>query len=606
MLIDNLTWKELFDEKAIQRLAETVHAEARGEGEQGMHAVAAVIGNRIKLSLAEKGYNWGTTPEEIVTFGKDGRKQFSPWNSADPNNPILNPPDTTSEEYKTALALAQQLANGTLSDPTGGAEHFHAVNITAPGWTDGQTAVTIGNHQFYSLLSADAGIVINEAALLSPTERIQMAFGLAALSTDKPAFVTSLDDLEFDNTGNMFSYDTFYLSPLPMATGEIVEAAPAERPVQKQATLSQGDVIWNAFSNLRAREADLPVAERQSTYIAADDRFIPMMEQAADAQGLSAWQKSRVMTQAHALNAEARSATFFDRDINAGVYADSLAFYELAENKDTAFMAEQFGSMAHTPDKPAFDVPEEPLFLRAYATAQEHRPELVPYIQADRGFLKSMDEAYAGIHVTTLVRARHDYFDAHFASKPDKDNTALIDQTRSFYSDIGKGVLPAVASNAPIEPTPAETIIAEVVPTAQPSALERVTHSDIILPEKAAPIQLTAYADPWAGLVAKADAVTAIENMIQPVAVTETIEAEQEEGPSFHAATEENTDRKFKIKGSLSETIQAAAKDYGIDISGGKAWLLSEEVAEMNDIKNANRVRAGQEISIPRSVFAPA
>lgn len=593
LIIDKLTWQAQFDEDAIRRIAETIYAEARGEGIAGMHAVAAVIGNRIKLSEVGKGYNWGDTPEDIVTFGTDGQKQFSPWNSDDPNNPDINPPDVSSTTYKAAYNFAETLAAGNLSDPTGGAEHFHANTITAPGWATGVTATTIGNHYFYSLLSADDGIVINNSATLSPTERIQLAFGTAALSENNPVYVTSLDELAFDNTGNMFPYASFYLSDEPMAPNAVQEPA-----------LSQGEVFWNAFSNLRANEAALPVSEQQATYIAADDRFIPMMEKAADAQGLTAWQKARVMTQAHDMNEAARSATFFDRDVDAGVYAQSLTFYELAENADTAFAAEQFGSMAKTPDMPAFEIPEEPLFLRAYATAQEHRPELVPYIEADRNFVKSMDEAYDGTYVTMRVDARQDYFGKHFGSKPDKENTALLDQARTFYDEIGGGVLPAVAYSAPVEILPVETVVAEAAPTVQPSVLERAIQSEIILPEEPAPvIQLAAYADPWQD-IAKEDAVTAIENIIQPVAPEEIIAAEEE--PTFQAAAEEKTDKKFKVEGSLSETIMAAAKDYGIDISGGKAWLLSDEVADLNDIQNANRVRAGQEISIPRSVFAPA
>lgn len=612
--IDKPTWQALFDETAIQRLAETIHAEARGEGELGMRAVTAAIGNRIKLSFADKGYNWGDTPEEIVTFGKDGEKQFSSWNSADPNNPINYPPDTNTEEYKTAYALAEQLANGTLSDPTGGAEHFHATSISAPKWTTGMTPVTIGNHQFYSLLSADSEIVINEAAPLSPTERIQMAFGLAAMPTQNSVAIPSLDGLTFVNTDAVFSYAHFYLSDQHKMASAVEEIS------QPALVLSQGELFLNAFSNLRVDESDLPVTARQSTYIAADAQFIPMMEKAAEAQGLSAWQKARVMTEAHNLNKEARSATFFDRDTDPGAYAQAMTFYEIAGHADTAFAAEQFGSLAKAPETPAIAIPEEPLFLRAYAAAKEHRPELVPYIEADRNFLKAMDDAYRGTYVSILVETRGDYFDRHFASKPDRGNADLVAQTESFYDDIDNGTIPAVAYSAPapalqavevaavetpaIE-TPAVETPAVVPEIVKPSALDLATTSEIILPEAVLPIHVAAYADPWRD-IAVSDAVTAIENVIQPIAAEETIVAEDEEPPSFQAEAEEKTDRTFNVKGNLSNTIFNAAKEYGIEgITKGEAWLLSKEVARLNDIANADRVAANREISIPRAIFAP-
>lgn len=237
MRIDLENWQDLFDDKAIQRLAETAYAEARGEGEAGMHAVLSAIGNRLKLSMAGKGYNWGDTPLEIATYGKDGRKQFSPWNSTDPNNPINNPPDRNNPLYKTAHALAEKLAAGELPDITGGAEHFHATSIDAPGWTTGQTATTIGNHKFYSLLSADSRISLVEPDVMSPDRRIRFAFDDAATipgvdmmhtaslspaemdlwsnpSTLGPAMATG--SMDFDNTFNHYQSAHGYIGHMDM------------------------------------------------------------------------------------------------------------------------------------------------------------------------------------------------------------------------------------------------------------------------------------------------------------------------------------------------------------------------------------------------------
>ena len=67
--------QDLTEEQKI--VAMTILGEARGEGEEGMYAVACVIAQR---SIA-----WKRTPKQICFADK----QFSCWNPKDPNRKIV-------------------------------------------------------------------------------------------------------------------------------------------------------------------------------------------------------------------------------------------------------------------------------------------------------------------------------------------------------------------------------------------------------------------------------------------------------------------------------------------------------------------------------------
>ena len=67
--------QDLTEEQKI--VAMTILGEARGEGEEGMYAVACVIAQR---SIA-----WKRTPKQICLADK----QFSCWNPKDPNRKII-------------------------------------------------------------------------------------------------------------------------------------------------------------------------------------------------------------------------------------------------------------------------------------------------------------------------------------------------------------------------------------------------------------------------------------------------------------------------------------------------------------------------------------
>ncbi len=117
-------------------IAITILAEARGEGEAGMYAVAAVI--------AQRAFERKRTPSAVCLK----KWQFSCWNGKTLKNleHLLKVP-----QAKYALALAKNIK--LLSrDYVGYANHYHNNKIKLPYWAKGEKPVkTIGNHIFYKL-----------------------------------------------------------------------------------------------------------------------------------------------------------------------------------------------------------------------------------------------------------------------------------------------------------------------------------------------------------------------------------------------------------------------------------------------------------------------
>jgi hypothetical protein len=123
-------------------VARTLWGEARGEGEDGMTAVAAVIANRVRR-------RWGGKTDAVGVCL--AYKQFSCWNDADPNraklDAVLRAPDAA---YVLAQTVAARMLRGTNDDPTAGATHYCASG-TLPYWARGKQACRrIGRHDFYN------------------------------------------------------------------------------------------------------------------------------------------------------------------------------------------------------------------------------------------------------------------------------------------------------------------------------------------------------------------------------------------------------------------------------------------------------------------------
>ena len=131
-------------DKQIDTVARTLWGEARGEGVQGMQAVANVIMNRVK-----KGGWLGTTPEEVCLKPS----QFSCWLKSDPNRQKLLAVNESDNNFLLAKQLATSAVNGKLPDITNGATHYLALGSLSkvPSWASSMKKVaSIGNHTFYA------------------------------------------------------------------------------------------------------------------------------------------------------------------------------------------------------------------------------------------------------------------------------------------------------------------------------------------------------------------------------------------------------------------------------------------------------------------------
>jgi spore germination cell wall hydrolase CwlJ-like protein len=134
-------------ELEIDVLARTLWGEARGEGNEGMEAVASVVLNRVAIAESRAGYWWGN---DIISVCQKPY-QFSCWNRSDPSYLRLQEVTDKNVYFATALRIARRAVIGALDDRTRGATHYHA-DYVSPHWAKGRTpTIIIGHHIFYKL-----------------------------------------------------------------------------------------------------------------------------------------------------------------------------------------------------------------------------------------------------------------------------------------------------------------------------------------------------------------------------------------------------------------------------------------------------------------------
>ena len=125
-------------EDALTCLARTIYWEAKGEGREGMEAIANVVMNR----LGHEGFP--VTVCEVVTQGREqGTCQFSWWCDGRPD-------DVEEEEpYALAKEVARLALNRDVPDRTDGALYFHRTGLN-PSWAGEYTkTMEVGEHLFY-------------------------------------------------------------------------------------------------------------------------------------------------------------------------------------------------------------------------------------------------------------------------------------------------------------------------------------------------------------------------------------------------------------------------------------------------------------------------
>lgn len=139
---------EMWDEICVDTLARTIWGEARGEGNEGMAAVACVVMNRVRVAKDRGNYWWGND----VVFVCQKPYQFSCWNRSDVNYQKIVSVTEEDRAYARAVCIAEEAIDGVAPDLTNGATHYHAKSVS-PYWSKGLTPVfDLGNHLFYRLI----------------------------------------------------------------------------------------------------------------------------------------------------------------------------------------------------------------------------------------------------------------------------------------------------------------------------------------------------------------------------------------------------------------------------------------------------------------------
>ncbi len=117
--------KVIYDTDDLHSLALCVWKEARGEGRDGMRAVAHVIANRAA--------HWYGDQEGSVHHAVYGKNQFTSMSV--PSDPEFNlEPKDDDAEFSYCVELAPQVLDGTDSDNTNGALYYANLKYTTSGW----------------------------------------------------------------------------------------------------------------------------------------------------------------------------------------------------------------------------------------------------------------------------------------------------------------------------------------------------------------------------------------------------------------------------------------------------------------------------------------
>lgn len=137
-------------EKDRDILARTLWGEARGEDLIGQIAVAWTIRNRVEMDLHYDGKPdwWGEGYAGVCLKPW----QFSCWNRNDPNYSYLSGAKPTPfREFAQARIAADQVIDGKVPDPTGGATHYYATTMPKPPtWAKGaKQTLKLGHHVFF-------------------------------------------------------------------------------------------------------------------------------------------------------------------------------------------------------------------------------------------------------------------------------------------------------------------------------------------------------------------------------------------------------------------------------------------------------------------------
>lgn len=219
-------------------LAQAVYYEARGEGEDGMRAVAQVILNRVRHPAFPK------TICGVVYQG--AMQQTSCQFSFACDGALARPVEAWA--WRRAKDVAQAALNGYVMKSVGSATHFHALAVD-PRWSSNMVKIaTVGQHTFYQFQGRNAQIRsadgvqpstdVPDAVVLKSGEMLQYTSANASTTpvvqtADTGGEITPVASIKpvalAGKTSGKSAQDIIAAVALPQATNEtpVASAAPA-------------------------------------------------------------------------------------------------------------------------------------------------------------------------------------------------------------------------------------------------------------------------------------------------------------------------------------------------------------------------------------------
>ena len=133
-----------FRSSEVDIMSCTLWAEARGEGFEGMKAVAHVILNRVRKTDGQ------FARDDTLASACLRHLQYSCWNKGDPNFDKMFDLNLESGSFAEATRAALEAIHEP--DLTNGALHYYATTMpTPPLWSIGHTpCFELGNHVFFN------------------------------------------------------------------------------------------------------------------------------------------------------------------------------------------------------------------------------------------------------------------------------------------------------------------------------------------------------------------------------------------------------------------------------------------------------------------------
>jgi len=129
------------DKKQFMCLAKNIFFEARNQSDNGKIAVAYVTLNRVNSKYYPNTICGVVWQKHQFSWTSDG-KSDNPDNYNDIGDVI---------EWNKSLLLAYFVMMTYVSDPTLGADHYHAVYVSPPWARQSKKTVKVGDHIFYKL-----------------------------------------------------------------------------------------------------------------------------------------------------------------------------------------------------------------------------------------------------------------------------------------------------------------------------------------------------------------------------------------------------------------------------------------------------------------------